>query len=221
MPRVTPEHEQAVRSRIIDAAISVFGELGYSRASIQDVVRASGLSVGAVYTHFKGKEELFLAACACEADRESQALRLRLAELGSLPDRMRAAVDWAVDAAIEGGNSKSALLHAWAYPDSEELRALLKERQIQMEDFARRLLREAVAGDELPAWLDSDGVASAFTTLINGLVVMASTLGPVEPKEARRQAYALLELLLAAPAVEPAAVRELRSQGPDPRLAAQ
>jgi len=60
MPRVTVAHEQAVRQRIVEAAIRVFGEMDYQRATVQDVVRASGLSVGAVYTYFKSKEELFL-----------------------------------------------------------------------------------------------------------------------------------------------------------------
>ena len=81
MPRVTVAHEQAVRQRIIDAAIGVFGEMGYQRATVQDVVRASGLSVGAVYTHFKNKEELFLVACACEVEAQKADLRLRLAEV--------------------------------------------------------------------------------------------------------------------------------------------
>ncbi len=44
--------------------------MGYQRATIQDVVRASGLSVGAVYTHFRNKEELFLVACACEVEAQ-------------------------------------------------------------------------------------------------------------------------------------------------------
>jgi AcrR family transcriptional regulator len=214
MPRITPEHEQAVRSRIIEAAIGVFGEFGYDRASIQDVVRASGLSVGAVYTHFKGKEDLFLAACACEAEKESEALHLRLSDLGSVKDRLRAAVDWAVDAAIAGTSTKSALIHAWAQPESEELRLLLRERQSEMLGFARQVLRDAVAREELPAWLNTDGIAGAFTTLVNGFVIMASAAGPVSPEEAKRQAYSLLELLLAAPMAEPAAVRELRRQSP-------
>ena len=105
MPRVTAAHEQAVRQRIVDAAIRVFGEMGYQRATVQDVVRASGLSVGAVYTHFKNKEELFLVACACEVEPQKADLRLRLAELGSVTDRLRTAIDFAVDSAVPTSTS--------------------------------------------------------------------------------------------------------------------
>ena len=69
MPRVTAAHEREVRERIIRAAIGVFDDRGYHRATMQDVVRASGLSVGAIYTYFGGKDELFLAACDLSMDQ--------------------------------------------------------------------------------------------------------------------------------------------------------
>jgi AcrR family transcriptional regulator len=215
MPRVSLEHEQAVRNRIIEAAIKVFGELGYSRASIQDVVRASGLSVGAVYTHFKGKEELFLVACSCEAEQQVQDLRLRLADIGSLPDRLRVAVDFAVGSALEDANPKSALVHAWARADnSPELQEILRLQRAAMVDFARRILEEAIEAGELPSWIDADGIAAAFVSLVNGFAMMASETGLITADDARRQAYSFLELLLAASAERPEAVARLRAQAP-------
>ena len=211
MPRVSAEHEQAVRSRILDAAIAVFGRLGYDRASIQDVVRESGLSVGAVYTYFKGKEDLFLEACACEAERETDRLRLRLSDMGSLSDRLKAAVDWGVDMALAELSTKGAMIHAWARADTTpELRQLLKDRREESVMFARRLLGEAAADGELPSWIDLDALASAFITLTNGFVMLANS-GTISPADARREAYAILELLVAAPAEEPESVRAIRS----------
>ena len=63
MPRISAAHEQQVRDRIIQAAVTVFSEKGYHRATISDVVQRSGLSVGAIYTYFRSKEELFLHGC--------------------------------------------------------------------------------------------------------------------------------------------------------------
>jgi AcrR family transcriptional regulator len=212
MPRVSPEHEQAVRNRIVDAAIKVFGELGYDQASIQDVVRESGLSVGAVYTYFKGKEDLFLVACACEAERETQRLRLRLDALGDLPDRLRVAVDWAVDMAIQDLTAKGAMIHAWSRADSTpELRAMLQKQRDESVAFARRLLNEAVGAGELPAWIDVDSLAAAFMSLTNGFVVLANA-GTITEDEARSEAYSILELLVAAPQGPPEAVERLRSR---------
>jgi TetR/AcrR family fatty acid metabolism transcriptional regulator len=51
----------ATRDRILQAALQVFAEKGYHRTAVDDVVRVSGTSKGAVYHHFPNKEALFLA----------------------------------------------------------------------------------------------------------------------------------------------------------------
>ena len=51
----------ATRDKILQAALEVFAEKGYHRALVDDIVRASHTSKGAVYHHFPNKEALFLA----------------------------------------------------------------------------------------------------------------------------------------------------------------
>ena len=51
----------ATRDRILQAALEVFAQKGYHRALVDDIVRASRTSKGAVYHHFPNKEALFLA----------------------------------------------------------------------------------------------------------------------------------------------------------------
>jgi AcrR family transcriptional regulator len=51
----------ATRERILTAALEVFAGKGYHRASVDDIVRASRTSKGAVYHHFATKEAVFLA----------------------------------------------------------------------------------------------------------------------------------------------------------------
>jgi AcrR family transcriptional regulator len=214
VPRVSPAHEQAVRQRIVDAAVKVFGEMGYQRATVQDVVRASGLSVGAVYTHFKNKEELFLVACTCEVDAQKAELRLRMAELGSVTDRLRAAVDFAIETAVTDGLELGVRTHSWTIAnESPELRQVLRDRRTEMVAFSRLVLAEALVRGELPNWIDADGIAAAFVTLIDGFAVRAIETGSLPPEDARREAYALLELLVGAAAETPDAVARLRAAG--------
>ncbi len=49
------------RDKILQAALEIFAEKGYHRALVDDIVRASRTSKGAVYHHFPNKEALFLA----------------------------------------------------------------------------------------------------------------------------------------------------------------
>jgi AcrR family transcriptional regulator len=63
MPKVTQAHRDARRRQILDAARTVFAEKGFAQASTGDIVAASGLSNGAVYTYFPSKNDLVLAVC--------------------------------------------------------------------------------------------------------------------------------------------------------------
>ena len=49
------------RGRILEAALEVFARKGYHRARVDDIVRASATSKGAVYHHFPNKQAVFLA----------------------------------------------------------------------------------------------------------------------------------------------------------------
>lgn len=47
---------------IVDAAVKVFSDQGFSDANIHDIAREAGVAPTAVYYHFSGKAELFEAA---------------------------------------------------------------------------------------------------------------------------------------------------------------
>lgn len=49
------------RQRVIDVAISEFAAKGYSATNINDIAKKSGISIGAMYSYFASKEDLFLA----------------------------------------------------------------------------------------------------------------------------------------------------------------
>ncbi|MFZ5994238.1 MAG: TetR/AcrR family transcriptional regulator [Thermodesulfobacteriota bacterium] len=45
---------------ILEAAGAVFAEKGYSGATIREVARRAGISIGGIYLYFQNKEELYL-----------------------------------------------------------------------------------------------------------------------------------------------------------------
>lgn len=56
------DNKQAVRARIVEAAVRCFSEQDYDSTTIDDVVAASGVARATVYANFKGKDELAAAA---------------------------------------------------------------------------------------------------------------------------------------------------------------
>ena len=55
--RLAPEVRRAA---VLDAALEVFTELGFERATLQDVADRAGVTKGALYHYFDSKNELFL-----------------------------------------------------------------------------------------------------------------------------------------------------------------
>jgi AcrR family transcriptional regulator len=206
VPRLSPAQEQQVRDRIIRAAVEVFAEKGYHRATIADVVARSGLSVGAIYTHFTGKEELFLQSCDLMSGQGLDELATRLAPLTSTAERLRTAIAYYVETIddFQGAPGQVGLVRAWAEAGEEPgVREMLVRRREQLVGAAQLLLREGIARGELPAWVDVDGLARGFLALLDGLLLQRIEAGDgYRPEESIRRATALLDAVLASATAE-------------------
>lgn len=60
---------QATRDQLIEVATGLFAEHGYEDTSVEQVLSAAGVSRGALYHHFAGKEALFAAVVRTQEDR--------------------------------------------------------------------------------------------------------------------------------------------------------
>ncbi len=59
------------REALLLAAEEVFAERGYGDASVDEIARVAGLSVGSVYVHFENKQALFAALIARLAEGDA------------------------------------------------------------------------------------------------------------------------------------------------------
>ncbi|WP_348788377.1 TetR/AcrR family transcriptional regulator [Leifsonia sp. NPDC080035] len=62
MPKVTEEHRVARKHQIARAALRCFARNGFAATSMADIIAESGLSAGAIYGHYKSKDELIALA---------------------------------------------------------------------------------------------------------------------------------------------------------------
>ena len=67
--RTQRERSEATRSALIAAGRTLLAERGYADVGTEEIVRAAGLTRGALYHHFAGKRELFEAVYE-EIERE-------------------------------------------------------------------------------------------------------------------------------------------------------
>ena len=52
---------ELTRRKIIDAAVELFNEFGYTNTGLGDIVERAGMTKGALYHHFNSKEALAVA----------------------------------------------------------------------------------------------------------------------------------------------------------------
>ena len=202
MPRVSAAHEQEVRDRILSAAARVFSQKGYHSSTIADIVRESGLSVGAIYSHFSGKDELIRLTCDELATRGLDELAHRLAPARTTAERLAIAVALYVETIddYDGDPGQVSLVQAWAEADREPgVREMLAARRERLAGAGQLLLRQGVLAGELPAGLDVDAVTRGLLALLDGLLLQRIEAGPAyRPADLERRAGAIVEPLLAA-----------------------
>lgn len=77
------KHPEETVNLILDVAFRLFMEKGYERTSIQDIINnLGGLSKGAIYHHFKSKEDILVAV----TDRMTAESNRMLAAIRNRPD---------------------------------------------------------------------------------------------------------------------------------------
>ena len=159
----------ATREKILEAALSVFAQKGYHRAIVDDIVRASGTSKGAVYHHFPNKEALFLAL----VDEFSSHLATAAAEAIAGEHGALKKVEGALRAALETFAryrqlARILLLESVSLgPTYETKRAEVHRR---FADLIKGYLDEAAAEGSIPP-LNTEVATLAWLGAINEVVI--------------------------------------------------
>lgn len=80
---LTPERRRRqTRDYLLAAAAQVFAERGFHGATLDEVAAVAGFTKGAVYSNFKGKDELFLALLESRYEEGMVSLRTYLDAIG-------------------------------------------------------------------------------------------------------------------------------------------
>lgn len=87
----------STRTKILETASTLFGELGFDAASTRQIADRSGVNKALIHYHFKTKEELFSAVFDDYYQRLVQALLASLEAEGPLEQRFTKMVDAYID----------------------------------------------------------------------------------------------------------------------------
>ena len=202
MPKITAAHEQQRRAQILSAAMACFARQGYHATSMDDVVRESGLSVGAIYSYFASKEDLFLALSDDRANQTLAYLNDLFRRPGPMPEKTQAAVDYFFtilsDQLLSLARVDVEFMSEAA--KSERVKAAQELRCDSVRQFLRWMLREAQCEGQIRPDVDIEPAAELMLMLNEGIVLLSAVGLRKVSLEALKPAYlALLNTGLSSP----------------------
>ncbi|MFF1911748.1 TetR/AcrR family transcriptional regulator [Streptomyces sp. NPDC058239] len=188
MARVSQEHLDARRRQIIDGAARCFARDGFHGTSMQGVLKEVGLSAGAVYRYFSGKEDLIAAI----ADEAVGGVRRAFEEAARVspppaPDVLIGRVARSLFESTGGGMGRQAyaglIVQVWSETlRSERLAAMLAEAfgglraaWTELVDVYRDI---GLLGSDVSA----DHVARTLIATAQGFIAQLAMFGDAEPE---------------------------------------
>jgi AcrR family transcriptional regulator len=178
--RYAPEHNDATRERILDAASRLFREHGIAAVGLAKIMAEADLTVGTFYTHFKSKEALLRETLLRSLDARHQEL----------------------DQALRGADDLEMMVRAYLSPEHRDEAGTGCPVAALASEVARhpRSTRQTFAShnaltlDALAAWLSSrqgKAVNRADAAALLGL--LAGTLQLARATPDRAESDAILE----------------------------
>jgi AcrR family transcriptional regulator len=175
VPKISPAQEQQRRAQILAAAMTCFARQGYHATAMDDVVRASGLSVGAIYSYFPSKEDLFLALSDDRSEQTLAYLNELFRRPGPMADKSREAVDYFFgllsDDLVPLARVNVEFLSEAA--KSERIQVRQQRRCESIRQFLRWLLSEAQHRGEIRADVDVPAAAELMLALNEGILLLS------------------------------------------------
>lgn len=179
MPKVTEEHRIARRHEIVGAAMRLFARKGFAATSVSDIIAESGLSAGAIYGHYKSKDDLIASAVGELMAHWMEDVERARAPRPLLPPGEL--VRTIVSGALREAGSLSVLIQVWAQAAGDPDHGLPSGDVIVtlrgiMRDYLVDWYSEELGFSRADATRCAERFAHVYLGLIQGYIVQTSLI---------------------------------------------
>lgn len=178
LPKISDVEWSIRKKRIIDTAFDLFSELGYSRVSVNDIVRSAAISKGGFYTYFNSKQEIFYEILR-EADKRKSAMVPEIKEEPGAAGMLEAYLKRRLLAMTEEENRKwvrfSTEFWATAHRDADFNRMNDQRFRAFSEEIGSMVMDGIRQGDFCEE-LDMDSVIYTIISMLDGVAFMTSVM---------------------------------------------
>jgi TetR/AcrR family transcriptional repressor of nem operon len=168
-----PEETKAV---ILKESANLFNIQGYKATSLSDINKATGFTKGAIYKHFKNKEDLEQQALRSLGRIMLEILSEKTKEASGYEDKMEAVflffLNYLEDPPYEGG---CPLINSAV--ESDDANPVLRQQSfgmlVNLKSLLRRLLEIAKKKNQIKADTNIDQIVHVFIATLEGSMMMS------------------------------------------------
>jgi len=176
--RMAPEER---RGAILEAALSVFSDLGYTQATLNDVADRLGVTKGCLYHYFESKERLLLDLIEDRIGATVVANEVLASGAGSREEVLRLLIEGFWKRFQEPGQIEVAILALSELPKVPEAGRLLYEEVVaRSEQTIRDVLQRGRRCEEVPAE-DIQRAAKMIPLMIMGAAMGTRFFRSIDP----------------------------------------
>lgn len=157
---------------MLAAAAHVFAEHGISGSSLRDVAEAAGLTTGALYSNFAGKDELVLALMEEHIGMRLARVTAEIDQFEDVDALLHEVGDRLIEAVQTDFEWHRLFIEYWGVAmRDEEVRTGLAQRRSEARAALARAIDRVAAARKLDLPLPSDQAAVVILGLSNGLAI--------------------------------------------------
>lgn len=192
MPR--PDVSEERKEQILDAAAIVFSQQGFASARMDDIVKQSGLSKGALYWYFKSKDEIILALMHRFFDQDIEEMEDLLQSDKPVREILLKYMEHLMDAYQEMQPLMPLMYDYYSSATrDEDKRQFFKDYFEQYQALLKTLIERGIQSGEFKA-IDVDAFALTFVAQIEGTLLLSTI--EIDMPDLPKQVFASVMFLL-------------------------
>jgi TetR/AcrR family transcriptional regulator, transcriptional repressor for nem operon len=171
---------EQTREKILKKSGLLFNTQGYKSTSISDITNATGFTKGAIYRHFKDKEELEKETLIHLSHAMFESMRGRIKEADTAPKKLRAVFryfeSYITDPPVKGG---CPLLNVAI--EADDAHPILRRAAVKILDILRdsivNILDKGIKYKQLRPDIDQTYYATLIIATLEGAIMMSKLRG--------------------------------------------
>jgi TetR/AcrR family acrAB operon transcriptional repressor len=171
--RRTKEEAEITKQNLLVAGLEVFSRKGYSATRVEDIAKQANVTTGAIYHHFGGKSELYIALVE-QSDAKANRLAQQVIEEGGTPATMLRRLLVRLFQFLEEDREYRAVVELFMNKTEmvPELAAISEQIPVGrrlLAQFISNLIKEGVDSGEFQSSISPDTAALALVGFMNGM----------------------------------------------------